>query len=558
MVRIRRNMIKRIIHIDQNFPRRLSEQDSKALSHDNWGFDTVAATDINGNIATEGVGSISDVNDSTHVDQLYNNLQTTETQDDNLQNGQIRFSANVFNYIVHTEIDNIILKYDAPVVYAEGVEDEESGEFIWRSKYTVIKGYGYYHILFDILMHDPVGIDGKCYEAYVGNTLFGQVNRKNATNINATEKVDYAVLNSTWTKHNGSWSGTPDDEVWLSIHSNTEHFNIEKMEDPYSEDESAYKISVQLSGKGYTTNDINTSVMKFAAWKAVIENEQSTEDDIITAWNNCEGIKFKFFDVAGNITYWVMPHIDIEEVTIEDLYNLKKLTLEFINTRPADLFLGEDLIGRTTIKVTNPNSILASQPISIKLDKESIGNLYPSTYKLKPVVSNSNVVAAIATEDVGNIAESGWVVVHAEVDAIDFIDELAPLRTMIRNLLRVDGSLGEWIKECNDNTRKITLDPFVPQYLKETTNKNNAYYKFVKFTENYLNTMFKAYDKNCYISVLEAIARIGNFNDYTTIYKNLLDKYDNDHGDMLHLNFDDMTLLIDTERKELADETDNH
>ena len=116
--------------------------------------------------------------------------------------------------------------------------------------------------------------------------------------------------------------------------------------------------------------------------------------------------------------------------------------------------------------------------------------------------------------------------------------------------LRADGSLGEWIKECLDNTRKITLDPFVSQYLKESSNKNNAYYKFVKFTERYLNTMFKAYDKECYISVLEAIARIGNFNDYTTIYKNLLDKYDNDHGDMLHVTADDLTLLIDTDRQE--------
>ena len=125
---------------------------------------------------------------------------------------------------------------------------------------------------------------------------------------------------------------------------------------------------------------------------------------------------------------------------------------------------------------------------------------------------------------------------------------------MVRNLTRVDGSLGEWIKECSDNLRKITLDPFVPQYLKETTNKNSAYYKFVKFTERYLNTMFKAYDKNCYIGVLEAIARIGNFNDYTTIYGNLLDKYDNDHGDMLHITTDELTALIDLERQDVEED----
>jgi hypothetical protein len=65
--------------------------------------------------------------------------------------------------------------------------------------------------------------------------------------------------------------------------------------------------------------------------------------------------------------------------------------------------------------------------------------------------------------------------------------------------------------------------------------------------------MFKAYDKNCYISVLEAIARIGNFNDYTTIYKNLLDKYDNDHGDMLHITADELNVIINADRQEPAE-----
>ena len=275
------------------------------------------------------------------------------------------------------------------------------------------------------------------------------------------------------------------------------------------------------------------------------------------AWEKCNGVKFKFFDVAGNVTYWVMPHIEIVVVTLEDLYNIKKLLLEFINTHPEDLQLGMDLIGRTTIKVTNPNSKFSDSDILIELDKASLGELYKNTRKEKYITIEGKHIAKIATEDVGNIDDSGWVIAHAMIDIPDFIDELEDLRTMVRNLSRADGSLGEWIKECSDNLRKITLDPFVPQYLKETTNKNSAYYKFVKFTERYLNTMFKAYDKNCYISVLEAIARIGNFNDYTTIYKNLLDKYDNDHGDMLHITADELDVIINADRQEPAeDETE--
>lgn len=557
-------MIKRIVHIDQNFPRRLSEQATKTgPNHDNWGFDTHAASnDLNGAINQEGSGKITSTSKSTLVDQLYADLLATDTQLTNLtnDNGQIRFNANVFNYIVHTEIDNIILKYEAPVVYTEGKYDVDTDEYYWKEHYLVLKGYDY-HILFDILMHDPMGIDASCYEGWVRGVKFGQVNRKNNTpsDVLPKEQISYATFTDkdTAVSHSGT---CPIDGKWITVHSTSkqsvsqEHFAIEKMIDPYNDTDTSYKITVQLSGQGYDSEYINTSDTKYHAWKTVIDDPESTEEAIVKAWEDCEGVKFKFFDVAGNVTYWVMPYIEIEVVTLEELYNMKKLILEFINTKPADLFLGTDLIGRTTIKVTNPNKKLADQPVLISLDKESIGEIYPSTRQKQFVLDDAHhKIASITTEDVGNIDESGWVVAHAEVDIEDFIDELDFARIMVRNLLRADGSLGEWIKECVDNTRKITLDPFVSQYLKETTNKNNAYYKFVKFTERYLNTMFKAYDKECYISVLEAIARIGNFNDYTAIYKNLLDKYDNDHGDMLHVTADDLTLLIDTDRQEPAE-----
>ena len=555
-------MFKRVVHIDQDFPRRFSEQATKTgPNHANWGFNTTAAS-LNGNITTEpthanGKLTQDDVNNESLVDASYDKMQLTQLQLDNLaahsnDGKQIRFNANVFNYIVHTEINNIILKYDAPVVYTEGKENKETGEFTWKEHYLVLKGYDY-HILFDILMHDPMGIDAACYEAYVRNKKFGQVLRKNSTpsDVSPNELVSYATFTDEQTvvEHSGD---CPIAGKWITLHSSTEHFKIEKMLDPYDETDSSFRISVQLSGQGYDTNYINTSDTKYQAWKTAIDDPNSSEELITQRWEECEGVKFKFFDVAGNITYWVMPYIEIDVVTLEELYNMKKLVLEFIDTRPADLFLGTDLIGRTTIKVTNPNIKLVDQPILINLDKESIGEIYPSTQQYQYVLSETyHKIATISTEDVGNIAESGWVIAHAEVDIEDFIDELEFARIMVRNLLRADGALGEWIKECLDNTRKITLDPFVSQYLKESTDKNNAYYKFVKFTERYLNTMFKAYDKDCYISVLEAIARIGNFNDYTTIYKNLLDKYDNDHGDMLHIDADDITLLIDADRQEL-------
>lgn len=549
-------MIKRIVHIDQNFPRRFSEQANNTLSKMNWGFDTQAYTDdINGDISdsSDAAGTLTqdDVNNSTHVNQLYDNMQLTKNQHDNLDadDGQIRFNANVFNYIVHTEIDNVILKYDAPVVYAEGIENKY-GEFVWRKKYTVLDGYTH-KIKFDILMHDPIGVDAKCYEAYVGDTLFGRVDRKKDDNTSNVDSVTHE-RSAIWTgSSKTSSTELPTAGKFISVY---DKLTISKLPDKYSKDDNAYKVSVQLGGMGYTDADINTQTTTYNTWLTTINNEHATEQQIIDAWEACEGVKFKFFDVAGNTTYWVMPHIEIVEVTLEDLYNIKQLLLEFINTHPEDLQLGTDLIGRTTIKVTNQNSKFSDCDILIELDKASLGELYKNTRKEKDIIIEGKHVAKIATEDVGNIDDSGWVIAHAMIDIPDFVDELNDLRIMVRNLSRVDGSLGEWIKECSDNLRKITLDPFVPQYLKETTNKNSAYYKFVKFTERYLNTMFKAYDKNCYISVLEAIARIGNFNDYTTIYGNLLDKYDNDHGDMLHITTDELTALIDLERQDVEED----
>ena len=556
-------MIKRIVHIDRNYPRKFNGIDASGqtgvANNQNWSFDTESDGNLEGSIEKESDYSVTQqTSDDSNPDQLFNDRTATTTQYTNFNESsaetgqQIRFNANIFNYIVHTSIENIVLKYDSPVVYAEGIENKYTGEFAWKEKYVVLDGYTY-KIKFDILMHDPMGVDAKCYEAYVGDTLFGCVNRKLNSNASNVVPVDHEK-SAIWTGSSKTSSDTiPTAGKFITVY---DKLSISKLPDKYSEDDNAFKVSVQLGGMGYTGEDVNTQTTTYDAWLTTINNEQSTEQQIIDAWKACEGVKFKFFDVAGNVTYWVMPYIEIVVMTLEDLYNVKKLLLEFINTHPADLQLGTDLIGRTTIKVTNPNSKLSDCDILIELDKASLGELYKNTRKETYITLEGKHVAKIATEDVGNIDDSGWVIAHAMIDIPDFIDELDDLRIMVRNLSRADGSLGEWIKECSDNLRKITLDPFVPQYLKETTNKNSAYYKFVKFTERYLNTMFKAYDKNCYISILEAIARIGNFNDYTTIYKNLLDKYDDDHGDMLHITADELRLLIDTEKQEpFEDET---
>lgn len=534
-------MIKHVVHIDRNYPRKFNGVDasnqSDVASNPDWSFDTEGDS-LNGSVIAGGESHYSieqSTKDDSNPDKLFNDKIATETQLAALSTDQIRFNANVFNYIVHTSIENIVLKYDSPVFY--GNED-------WRENIVVLANEDY-PIFFNILIHDPMGLDMLAYEAWVDDEKFSYCDRKGATDAPTIRRENYGVPLGAGTIKLGT----------ENIIANGISFEkIDQFDESYAEPTS-YRIKVLLSGSGYTADDINSTDEQLAAWENILEKEDATEEEIRTAWEKCKGVKFKFFDVAGNITYWVMPYLNMTVVTLEDLYNMKKLMLEFINTKPEDLQLGTDLIGRTTIKVTNPNMVLSDCPIYIELDDKSVGQLMEKSFKQYAITAKINGVthhvASIATEDVDNIDESGWVIAHAYVDIDNFTTAAtASARIMVKNLLRATGSLGEWIKECKDNLRKINLDPFVTQYLKETANKNNAYYKFVKFTENYLNTMYKAYDKKCYISILEVINRIYNFNDPDLIYKNLLQKFDDDHGDMLHIDFDEMQTIIDTYRSE--------
>ena len=534
-------MIKHVVHIDRNYPRKFNGVDasnqSGVASNPDWSFDTEGDS-LNGSVIDHpsDYAISQQTKDDSNPDQLFNDEIATETQYTNLGvDNQIRFNANVFNYIVHTSIENIVLKYDSPVFY--GNED-------WRENIVVLAN-AEYPIFFNILIHDPMGLDMLAYEAWVGGKKFSYCDRKGAIDAPIIRRENFGVPLGAGTIKLGAGN---------IIANGISFEKIDQFDESYAEPTS-YRIKVLLSGSGYTADDINSTDDQLAAWENILEKENTTEEEIRTAWEACKGVKFKFFDVAGNITYWVMPYLNMTVVTLEDLYNMKKLILEFINTKPEDLQLGTDLIGRTTIKVTNPNMVLADYPIYIELDDKSIGQLMEKSFKQYLITSKignkTKNVASIATEDVDNIDESGWVIAHAYVDIDNFVtDATEKARIMVKNLLRATGSLGEWIKECKDNLRKINLDPFVTQYLKESTNKNNAYYKFVKFTENYLNTMYKAYDKKCYISILEVIHRIYNFNDPDLIYKNLLQKFDDDHGDMLHIDFDEMQTIIDTYRSE--------
>lgn len=559
-------MKKHVLHIDKTYPRKLNGAVvvSPSVAEDygfNWKFNTEADS-IEGNITKEANPrpTTVDNNDLDSSDRIFEEDKLTSEQLASIESAkQARFNANVFNYKVHAILDDVLLKYDSPVFYHAGMGKDD----VWQSKIIVLKSRKYnYQISFNIYMYDPIGLDAYVYEGYVGNQCFVKILRDNG-HTSDLHDYDKAVYWDSTGAHSSdrTIAITKAKYIYSGDASSNEDksslaFKIDKLPDMYDADNAAFKIHVGLSGTGYDTDDINSTKAQLAQFEAVMQNEHSTEAEIKAAWDACEGVKYKFFDIAGNVTYWVMPYIEIIQMTLEEMYEkFHKLKLEFVETRPADLDLSTELEGRTKIKVSVPYYELADYPVVIGLAEDSIGTLYPDSREIfdNNRLSETNSLT-IVKELVDNIDESGWVKAFAYIDASNFDGDLQFIADMIRNQTYVTGELGEWIKECADNLRKIELLPFVPEYLKEHTNRKSEYTQFVLFTEKYLNRMYKAYDKNCYISVLEAIERIGQMNDPYEIYQNLIDKYDDDHGDMLHISKEQLQLLAEIDKNEDIDE----
>jgi len=557
-------MKKHVLHIDKTYPRKLNgavpTTNSIAGQNGdiNWKFNTEADS-IEGNISKEADPrpTEADDNDLESEDRIFEyDKLTTEQLASQQAAKQIRFNANVFDFKVHSVLTEVLLKYEAATLYQVTM----GGEDHWISKIIQLKNRRYdYQLDFDLYIYDPIGIDAYTYEGYVRKQCFAKVLRDGTASSDKAKHDMAAYWTSPDTAVSSTVSVARTHDKYIYAGDDTKNttidelkFSIDKLPDMFDEDNKSFKIHLGLSGSGYATEDINSTAEQLTAFEDAMNNPASTEDSIRTAWEACDGIKYKFFDVAGNITYWVMPYLEIIPKTLEELYAYNKLKLDFVETTPQDLDLGMESEGKTKIRVVNPYHDLTEYPTIIGLDKDSIGKLYPNsreTVTINPY-SKTNFLK-IFKELVDNIDESGWVKAFAYINLFNFKGDLKFVADMVKNRTYVTGQLGEWIKECSDNFRKIELLPFVPQYLRENTSKKSEYTQFVLFTEKYLNRMFKAYDKNCYISVLEAIERIGQMNDPYEIYQNLVDKYDDDHGDMLHMTYAQLERLANIEKEDL-------
>ena len=366
---------------------------------------------------------------------------------------------------------------------------------------------------YEAIFRDDAGIDGEVYELYdvsTGETFFGYT-RKGSTGPN-------------WFTQ---WSPVNYEEQDLT------GVNVRFTQSQY--DKCSYKIEI----------DIDPTQLK--------------EKGILHACNEHFSylrLGIRIFDISGNVLEhevgktFVLFNVSKKEL----LKDVRRLGIDFIDTYPPNMFIEEDMIGHTTIEVTNPNLTILEYGFRIKIGllDGSIGYISGDTeqddpdvaHQLVDGIDSSGYVKAYAYLDgeFGNVScKIGGETIIVELDK-DFCAEL-------RALTYAEGKLGRFIVECESNKRKIYIDPFVPSVL-----KHEGIYGLCKLLERYLNTMYTPMSGDCRIGILEKIDRISHFKDPDTCEPELLTRFADEHGSELAFNHDDVKKAAETLRKYFADE----
>lgn len=272
------------------------------------------------------------------------------------------------------------------------------------------------------------------------------------------------------------------------------------------------------------------------------------------------------YDIAGNQIDLINPKtfpktfavysIDKESI----LGEVKRLTLDFVNTYPPGLLVGPDMIGKTTILVTNrnlnlvdlgfhvvfglkPDSVgyLSGLPSNLSLSKD--GTYYSQTHDVDGIDSTGYVQAfAYLDGTLGNISCD----ISGETISVEIDDDLSQ---DVRGMTYVEGILGKFISECLDNKRKLYVDPFIPDIL-----KGEGIFGLCKLFENYLNTIYTPMEGDCRIGILEKIHRISEFKDPRECEPRLLTRFADEHGSELKFNREDVEKVASVLRKYTGDD----
>lgn len=433
--------------------------------------------------------------------------------------GTIYFDSVVGEYRLYSTQKNIVLDYSKPRILSY------SGNFVAfnsdpssRSERTRWK--------LELIIQDDSGIDAEVYSLY--NILSGMMT------VPLVEK----------TRKN------------------------EDSSDPY------WNSKTVTSTSGVTV-EFQQSSIDSSTYRVTIEIDPNDEE-VYRNLNDCTFLQylrldFEFFDLAGNSLVGPFPNVFVKyDMTEEELLDqIKRLELGFVDTYPPSMLVTEDVIGKTTIAVTNPDYLLSELGFHVKigLREGSVGYLSGRTEE-EILRVDDKVNVSTATQKVDGIDRSGYVKAYAYLDGsvenlncspsgetISF-DLDTDLAARIRALTYVEGDLGPFISECEDNERKLYVDPFVPSVL-----KNEKIFGLCKLFETYLNTMYPNKNGSCRIGVLEKIHRISEFKNPDACTPDMLPNFASEHGSELLFNYDDVksaaAILAKYEDQDLRESEDS-
>ena len=261
-------------------------------------------------------------------------------------------------------------------------------------------------------------------------------------------------------------------------------------------DDHIHNITYQKTGDTYTLYfELDTDL---DLERKVEKIDEHTED--VTSKSIC----MQIWNIAGNsATYITSDSWKNVEGVIDDL---KPLIIEFIDINPKDRIISANVEGKVKVKVTNPNKDLWSIQPTVKLTDKSVGYIDESQMEYNP---ETGVLLFYVT----HISSNGMLTVETWIDV-----ENSEVADFVKQKTYAKESLGPFM--FADEGRKYKFNGYTPTYLND-----ELYKSFVQYVQDFLNTSQFSLNNGHYISTLEKIARINNFNDPIRIETPLLSEY---------------------------------
>lgn len=425
----------------------------------------------------------------------------------------IYFDGKISEYDLKSTLKNVVLKYDKPTLmsdkskYTNFYEQENSNDVIFPMEFYV---------------YDQLGLDTDIIEIglnYDESTNAGEILYKLKRNF--TEDLPIGTVEEV---NVGKYTKLDEEEFKV------ENFSIEK--------EQLTKTLHRINFDIVLSNTDNG---------ALFEVDNDIELGKYTEYKELEKLYIKVWDLAGNelIIFGEKPLIPITSTQMSFVEKLQKLIISFYGTYPKNLFLENDVIGNTTILVENQNGLLCykyGMDIVLRLENDSLGYLVENTKRYDTTDGFiQNIEELNLTQYVDGIDAVGFVKANAWLYSSIFNNEL---NGFIKSHTFERGLLGSFIKECIDNTRKINVEPFLPDFT-----RGSVFFDFCKFLETFLNTEYTPLEKNCRVGLLEKIKRIGDFNDIHNIEFPAIKYYAEDRGSELQFDLEAFEKIRDMSTK---------